>query len=471
MSFTNDGLSYRSMTDTVALYCRLSPRPDGQYEGVDRQEQWGRSYAERMWPGLPVRVFADAGISAANGEARPGYEALRDAIARGEVAHLWCVEQSRLERQEVGWFLLVAELAKVGIDEVHTDRGGVVRVGDAAAGIQAVLAADEVRKLRRRVNDALDSLAAEGRPGVGHHIAYRHGRNEAGEATLTIIPEMAEVVREAAARVLAGWSLSAVARDLEARGVATRKGGRWGPGNVKGMLCSPIVAGRRVHRGEIVGVGNWPPVLDEDTWRQLRARLVDDQPTSRPAHRYLLSGIAVCGRCGHGLTGRTRKDRDGAYYFCAPPAGCARLAMRADDLDHHVVASLLAELDRPAFRAAVAADEHEERRAGLVRDLGALEDQRAELGRLWVARTIDSAGWAAARQTLDAQQSELTAALAAVPPPVDSVDPATVREGWELMTLDERRQVLDLFIESVTVASAAPGVHKVDLGRVSIVWR
>jgi site-specific DNA recombinase len=108
---------------------------------VDRQEQWGRSYATRVWPGPPMRVFSDTGIAAANGDARPGYGSLRDAVAHGEIGHLWCVEQSRLERQEIGWFVLAAELAEAGIGEVHTDRDGIVRVGDDAAGIKAVLVA------------------------------------------------------------------------------------------------------------------------------------------------------------------------------------------------------------------------------------------------------------------------------------------------------------------------------------------
>src|SRR5262249_12657562 len=43
----------------VALICRLSPRPDGKYEGIEDQENWGRAYAAEHWPGLPVEVFPD----------------------------------------------------------------------------------------------------------------------------------------------------------------------------------------------------------------------------------------------------------------------------------------------------------------------------------------------------------------------------------------------------------------------------
>ena len=115
-------------TGHAAIYARLSPRPDGNYDGVDIQEAQGRRYAARTWPGVPVVVYADEGISAANGDHRPAFETMREAIRAGDVAHIWAVEQSRLERREVGWFQLAAEIDAAGIREVHTDRDGIVRV-------------------------------------------------------------------------------------------------------------------------------------------------------------------------------------------------------------------------------------------------------------------------------------------------------------------------------------------------------
>ena len=127
----------------TALYLRLSPRPDGRSEGVDVQERQGREYSAMAWPGVPVVVYADRLLSAADEDVwRPEYEKLRQAVRDGQVAHIWCVEQSRLQRLEVGWFVLAAELVAAGIDEVHTNRDGIVRVADDIAGIKAVLAAE-----------------------------------------------------------------------------------------------------------------------------------------------------------------------------------------------------------------------------------------------------------------------------------------------------------------------------------------
>jgi hypothetical protein len=54
------------------------------------------------------------------------------------------------------------------------------------------------------------------------------------------------------------------------------------------------------------------------------------------------------------------------------------------------------------------------------------------------------------------------------------VDVSLIREGWEAMNLDERREVIGMFIEHVVVKRATPGAQAFDESRVGaegIVWR
>lgn len=144
------------MNRYVALYCRISIDRQGRQEGVTRQERWGRDYARQTWPGMPIRVFSDNDLCAADDDVvRPAYDDLREAIRRGDVAHVWAVEQYRIERREIEWFRLAAEMDAAGITELHTNRDGIVRVHDEVAGIRAVLGAAEVRRIKCRVNDTL----------------------------------------------------------------------------------------------------------------------------------------------------------------------------------------------------------------------------------------------------------------------------------------------------------------------------
>ncbi len=499
------------MTKCVALYCRISKDASGRVEGVRAQERWGRAYAARNWPDLPVRVFADNDLTAADASVRrPEYEALRAALASGDVEQVWTVEQSRLERTEVGWFQLAAELDAAGIPEVHTNRDGIVRVRDEVAGIKAVLAAAEVRKLKRRINDRLAELAAEGRPSGSTVFGYRRGLDAGGGKTLLVVEAEAAVIRDTADKVLAGWSLSRIAEELRREGwhgphrrkVRDEHGevivGPDGPltrpstitaTTVQSWLTNPTVAGHRVHQGQVVGRGVWEPILDEATWRAVRGRLSAPRVVERSdggtyaltgaarttARRYMLTGgTAVCGVCDRPLIASMKQLRNRQpqpYYLCHPrTGGRGCVGIMAEWLETYVVDEMLNELDKPAFRQALAVDEHSARRGGLDAEMEAIEQQRKDLAQMWAARELTAPEWRAARQGLTDREGHIRREQAALPPAVEHVDPALIRAGWGAMNLDERREILGMFVARVVVKRARPGQRGFDDGRVDIEW-
>ncbi|HEV2928628.1 MAG TPA: recombinase family protein [Propionibacteriaceae bacterium] len=473
-------------TPYVALYLRISRDKAGRLEGVGRQEKWGRGYATRMWPGLPIRAFSDNHLSAFDADVeRPQYEALRAAIRKGEVAHLWSKEQDRLEANRRRWVDLAIDLDDAGIHEIHTDRDGIVRL-DEVADIKNVLSHHVRKRLRDRVNDTLRDLAEAGRPPGGRSFGHQKGRDAEGRATLEVVPAEADAIRWAAPAVLAGWSATAVANELESRGVPTAKGGKWSHSNVRAMLTNPRVAGFRVYRGEVLRRGNWEAILDEPTWRQLCAvlggahsvaatdgstRKVSSRP--RAARRYLLTGgIAVCGRpgCGAALTGRRKSGRSGArpVYACfTKDGGCNRLGINAEPLERHVRDLLFEWLDTEEFAASFGSDDHIAMRADLATQIRDVNSRRVRLSKRWSSREIEDDEWDEARADLMAQRDALTARLAAVPPP-SKFDPKQLPLDWEYMLLDERRAVIRRHVHAVTVLPAKPGARAFDPGRVRV---
>ncbi|MEV6890344.1 recombinase family protein [Kribbella sp. NPDC051137] len=483
------------MTQYVALCCRISRDKSGRTEGVQAQERWGREYAAATWPGVPVEVFADGNNSAMNPDGpRPEHDRFKEWLAAGRIAHVWAVEQSRLERDELRWFGLAAELDAAGITHLHTKRDGLVDVRGEVAGIKAVLNAGEVRKMRRRLMDTLADKAGRGLPPGGAHACYRGAKTPDGEKTLEPIPDRAEAYAWAADAVLSGWSMANITTELRARGVTGTRGGELGASSVRSTLLSPTIAGKRVHQGATVR-GNWPPVLDEPTWRAVTAKLTADRVVQRsdgeahlvrgrrrnhPGRKYLLTGgdpcLVVCGVCGCDLIGAPKVHRNGTskpHLLCAVVKGgraCVSVAM--DRVDELVMDRLWAELDKPEFLHALAVDEYAERRDALVKQLGDLEQQRTELAKMWTRRHLTAAEWSTARADLADQERELSGELANLPAPRARVDVAEAREAWPYMTLDERRDFVRLFIERVTIHRAAPETkHTFDPNRVSIAWR
>jgi site-specific DNA recombinase len=481
---------------TVALYTRLSPKPNGGgYEGVDDQIAWGQAYAAKAWPGEPIEVFADRGKSAGRDDVRrEDFDRLREWVRAGKVTRLWTVEQSRLTRREIEWFEFAAELDAAAITEVHTNRDGLVRVGDEVAGIKAVLAASERKKMLRRLKDTLDEKAAKGEPPGVRPFGYIHATTENGTRTYEVVPEQAEAIEFAAEKVLAGWSLASIAADLDGRGIRGTHGGRVTSGAVKSWLTSPSIAGQRVHSGEVVGPGNWPAILDLATFKAVGARLTGPRTVQRadgssyqvgaahrgnPGRRYLLTGgLAVCDVCKAPLTGTVKQLRNAKgvrskpYLVCHPTTGgrgC--LGIMLPEVEEHVVEELFAQLDRPEFRDAQGDDDHEAERARLVTSLEGIDGQRLELAAMWGRRELTTAEWQTAKDELTVQEQQLKDDLAGIPVTSATVNGAALREDWDEFTLDEKRAVLRRHIASVTIRRATRhGRPGLDTERVTIDW-
>jgi site-specific DNA recombinase len=493
----------------IYLYCRISVDQQGRAEGVQAQEKWGREYAAMHWPGIPVKVFTDNDLSASKDDVtRPGFEQMREGIRRGECAHLWVVEQSRLTRREPEWFSLAADLVKAGVTEIHTKRGGVVSVEGVVAGIMAVLGAHEIRQLRKRLNDKLGELAAEGRPHGHAGFAYRHriltgeqqlrleqwwqARDEArqrgedmarwrednprpaggapvldsqGRAAVEVDPARAELLRWAAARVLDGWTLTNITREFRRQGARGACGGQITVPALRQMLTNASVAGFRQYRGEIVGRAIWEPVLDEATWRAVRGRLeTGRQERRRPARRYLLVNFAFCASCKCAMHGAYMTRRDKSYYRCNAgeiDGRCGRMHIQVEPTDRHVIGKLgkhLAEQDLAGPEDPAAGD-----RDRIIKALASVDQQRAEWMAARDAGQLNLAEFLAAKAKFDASQQQLERDLAGLPEPLKRLTADQFREGWPEMTLDEQRQVLGDWIEKIIVHPRIPKITMLDV--------
>lgn len=482
-------------TKCVFIYARISEDKGGRAEGVAAQQKWGNEYAAEHWPGVPVRVFADNDLSAAKEDVyRPEFEAMREAIRRGECAQIWAVEQNRLTRLESVWFSLAADLLQSDVNEVHTKRNGVIDVGGVVAGIMAVLGAHEVKQLRKRVRDKMAELASQGRPAAGANFGYRkriytaaeqqrldrwrESRSEAraagedmrrwkeenprplggrrvldeqGRASMEIVPEQAAIIREAATRVLDGWTVYQVADDLRSRGIRSTNGGVVAGNVVQRWLESPTTAGLRVYHGEIIRKAEWEPILDESTWRAVRAALPQpSRPAPRKPRRFLLTRLVRCTACdGRPMLGTSRVTYH--RYVCNGSdgrGGCGS-AISGLPVDRYVVKELFDHL--AGLHIAAAPDEHSERREEIVIEMRALDASRAEWLKARDAGQLDLGEFLEAKAKFDEGQKRLNVELAGLPAPIERIDPAELREDWPELPLHRRRQVLDDYVRAVMV--------------------
>jgi site-specific DNA recombinase len=144
----------------------------------------------------------------------------------------------------------------------------------------------------------------------------------------------AGIVEEIFDKVGSGTPLIVIERDLNDRGIPSPQGAEWRRGIIRKIAMNPAYIGKRVLRGEIVGDGIWPAIVDEETyWACVRLLEDPSRTTTKPARAvYLLSYIVTCGVCG-GQVSCSRgqpKRHIGAYYRCLP-RNCVRVKMEPLD--------------------------------------------------------------------------------------------------------------------------------------------
>jgi site-specific DNA recombinase len=138
--------------------------------------------------------------------------------------------------------------------------------------IKGAVARHESEHRAERLRLKHDEIARAG----GHHggprpfgfeyepVVLRDGRT-AYRFTGRLEETEAELIGEAARRLLNGESVYGILADWERLGIRSPKGNLWLATSFRNMLTSPRIAGLRVHQGEVVGPAAWPPILDRGT--------------------------------------------------------------------------------------------------------------------------------------------------------------------------------------------------------------
>lgn len=478
------------MTQRAAIYTRLSQDRNGEAIVVARQERACRELVERLgWD--VAEVYEDNDTSAFGRKPRPAYLRMLEDVKAGRVTALVAYHSDRLYRHPADLEELV-RLAEAHSLQIATAQSGDLDLSTSAgrmvARILGSTARGEVERLAERTKAGKADAATRGAWNGGQRIyGYRTVKakdRKPGEPALVVIPHEAEVVRDAARRVLAGESLRSIARALDEAGAVTTTGKPWTGPTLRKVLLRPATAGLRGSAGEVIGKGQWEPLLDEDTWRGVVAILSDAsrRTTDRYARTYLGSGLYLCGVCGGPLTGNTTAGGGPgarrAAYRCriADRDGVSHVVRGVERLDEWVVNVMVERLSRPDALAASAPPPEDT--TPLHTEAAGLRARLDEAARGWAAGALTQAQLLAASSELRTRLEQVEGRIgqARQGSALDGLAGAEdVHAAWEGLSLDRRRAVLDLLV-MVTVlprehAGRLPGGAYFDHTAVRIDWK
>jgi site-specific DNA recombinase len=477
----------------AAIYTRISLDPTGQGLGVARQHKECQALADREgWE--VVAEFDDNDISAYSGKRRPGFEALLDAMKNGEVKALICWHVDRLYRsmKDLERLIDVADAGGVIIKTVSAgDLDLSTSAGRTMARILGSIARGESEHKGERQRLANDQRAAAGHWQTCNRV---FGYTLDGRP---LEPE-ASAVRKAVVDVLAGKSIQAVTREWNAAGLTTTlagqerkaytdkngrtvKGkvvdGKWNSPRVRRLLINPRYAGLRVHRGKVVGQGNWTPLVNPETHAGLVAYLSNPSRVTNTEsfeRKYLGPGVFRCGVCGSTMMtarpgGQKNQKNPQRRYVCRNTPHLARVGQPIDDLVTATVLERMTQPDAAELLASTGVDlsDLSVKREALQRKLDGLVEQ-------FDSDAIDAAQFGEASKRTRAKLAEVDRALADAtrtsPAAALVAAGADAWRAWQDMSVTQRAQAVDELL-TVTVLPAARRGEKFHAGQVRIEWR
>jgi site-specific DNA recombinase len=468
-------------------YCRIS-RDLRDGAGVERQRKdvEDRAAAEGFEL-IEVLIDNDIGASTYSRKRRPGWDRVMEAIEHGEVDAIVAFSLDRLTRRPAELEAIIAA-ADRGLTIVTTSGGALPDLntpdGKLVGRLLTTVAAREIDDLSKRARAKLGHDASNG---VAHWARRPYGyamptKTATGERVRPEIVEAEAIqIQWAAKQVIAGASLSAVANQLNDKGIPTATGkAKWSAGGLGLLLESARNAGKRTHHGEIVGDAEWDSIIDIDTFGELQRIFANRRRGStvrrnKGKARTLLSGFVFCGGCGGRMyrTGADTPERvvDGRKVYARRAVmqcrsrkrgGCGN-TMTACFVEDIAIETVLAwigdrDLTAPVSKVGDAVAE--------------LEAELEELGSMYGLRQITMVEWMAARGPLEAQLEAAQAASAAVIDRHELVrsvgDTSTLRQRWvgKSLSIEAKHEIMRRVIERVTVAPSAG--RSLDFARVDV---
>jgi DNA invertase Pin-like site-specific DNA recombinase len=447
----------------AAIYLRMSIDPTGEGLGVERQRKDLLALChDRGWS--PVE-YVDNDRSATKG-VRPAYRRMLQDINDDKIDAVAVYDLDRLHRQpiELEEFILLADAKRLKLASVDTSVDLSSDAGRLFARIKGAVAKAEVERKSARQKRANLQKAESGKGWGRRAFGYKGmpGKPDWGDhLNPEVVPREAEAITQGFASVLAGGSLYGVARAWNEAGLFTSQGANpWDTTSVRRTLQNPRYAGKRAYQGEVVADGDWPVIVDSDTWEAVNY-LLDSRKSlnysNDRARVQLLGGILRCGKCDKGL-GIGRRHNGPRIYKCKT-VGCNSVSRKAEPLDAWVGHVMVTVLQREPWMLPADSGETE-----------SAQDLQAQMKAIKMRMESTTAEFAGSdlpasflRTTLERMQARVDDLDTRIKQVIDVdvfedfIGAKDVRAVWDSLSIDRKRAVINKLSGGIVVGVLGKG--------------
>ena len=209
----------------VAAYCRVSTGSDEQLESLEAQKKHYESYIKRNPNWEFVEIYYDEGITATKKEKRPELLRMINDCENKKIDFIVIKSISRFARNTTDCLELVRKLISLGIfiyfEKENINTGAMESelmlsiLSGLAEGESASIAENNKWSIQRRFQNGTYKIGCS---------PYGY---DAADGELVVNEQQAQIVRFIFSEFLSGKGAHMIAKDLNARGLKGKNGGRW----------------------------------------------------------------------------------------------------------------------------------------------------------------------------------------------------------------------------------------------------
>ncbi len=334
----------------IAIYTRLSKEDDAS-NSIKNQLREGTTFAESK--GLEYKIYDEGeGLSGALGlDDRPQLQKLYEDIIDGKISIVWFRDSNRLARNEYLYHQFIDLFKKYKVEIYFADKlfdlqnPSMLAMESIKATFNALKVIEQSLATKKAIKSRLERGLSQGATPFG----YMKDKNQ----VIVINPKESPIVKQIFRMSLDNIGLNPIADKLNELGIPTRRvSTKWNPATIHQMLVNPYYTGVRTYANIDYKV---PSIIDSTLFEKVVANLKNNSNNSGVTtyHKYLLSKIIFCSKCGKRCSGKqTKQSYKGEviinqFYTCisvrSQSERCGNRAIKLEILDNLIWSKFIRE--------------------------------------------------------------------------------------------------------------------------------
>jgi DNA invertase Pin-like site-specific DNA recombinase len=318
----------------VAAYCRVSTNDEEQLNSYSSQKKHYTNLIQENREWSFAGVYADEAITGTQVIKRIDFQKLINDSLNGEIDMIITKSISRFARNTFDTLKYVRMLKEKNVAVYFEDENinTMTMDGELLLTILSSVAQQEVENISENVKKGLKMKMKRGEL-VGFHgcLGYDYHKDE---KSLSVNEEEAEIVKYIFDRYVAGIGASIISKELNQKGILTKRGNLWTNGTIIGMIrnekyigdlllgktftVDPISKRRLDNYGEqdkFYVKDHHQPIIDKEVFEKAQEILerrsyykkpkYENSTREKYSRKYAFSSLLECGFCGATLSRRS----------------------------------------------------------------------------------------------------------------------------------------------------------------------